>query len=122
MDETQPASESDAPVVGTTKDERTWGMLCHLAGFSGYVIPFGNILGPLIVWSMKKDEYPMVADQGKESMNFAISFWIYALITAITIVGPLVVIVFAVVMRIIACIRANDGEYYRYPLTIRFIK
>ena len=108
--------------MGTTKDERTWGMLCHLAGFAGYIFPFGNIIGPLIVWSMKKDEYPMVADQGKESMNFAISILVYVLITLITVVVPIAIAVFAIVMRIIACIRANDGEYYRYPLTIRFIK
>jgi uncharacterized Tic20 family protein len=110
------------------KDERMWGMLCHLSALSGFIIPFGNIVGPLIVYSMKKDEYAFVADQGKESLNFQISILIYLAISGIAVlllVGILLLMVVglaALILTVIASVRANDGEYYRYPLTIQFIK
>ena len=75
---------SDAPFsdkpAGGSSDERMWGMLCHLSTFAGYLVPFGNISGPLIVWLVKKDEYAFVDDQGKESLNFQISITIYSLV------------------------------------------
>lgn len=110
------------------KDERTWGMLCHLSALAGFVIPFGNIIGPLIVYSMKKDEYLFVADQGRESLNFQISIMIYLLIAFILLIillGILFIVViplFSFIFTIIASVRANDGEYYRYPFCIHFIK
>jgi len=60
-----------------------WGMFCHLSTLCGYVMPFGNILGPLVVWLIKKDEYPLVDDQGKEALNFQISITIWTVIAAI---------------------------------------
>jgi hypothetical protein len=123
---------SDAPFsdkpVGGSSDERMWGMLCHLSTFAGYLVPFGNILGPLIVWLVKKDEYAFVDDQGKEALNFQISITIYSLISGVLILAligiPLLiaVIIFSVVMTVIAAFKDNGGEYYRYPLTIRLVK
>lgn len=110
------------------KDERMWGMLCHLSALSGFVIPFGNIIGPLIVYSMKKDEYSFVADQGKESLNFQISVLIYLAISLVTIVlligimFLLLIPLISLILTVLASVRANDGEYYRYPFCIRFIK
>src|SRR4051794_6942117 len=46
---------------------RTWGMIAHLSALAGYVIPFGNVVGPLIVWQIKKTEIPFAADQAKEA-------------------------------------------------------
>ncbi|MCB2205653.1 DUF4870 domain-containing protein [bacterium] len=126
-------------------DERAWAMLAHLAVFSAGIIPFGHIFGPLIVWLIKRDQYPLVDDQGKESLNFQISMSIYTII--LTIVGVvlllsfaagdnessvlgaliaigvgLIVIAFGVlILVIIAAVRSYRGERYRYPLTIRFI-
>ena len=54
-------------------DEKAWAMLCHLSVFSSFLIPFGNILGPLIVWLIKHEEFALVDDQGKESLNSQIS-------------------------------------------------
>ncbi len=54
------------------KDARTWAMLCHIGAFAGYIIPFGHIIAPLVIWLIKKDESPFVDDQGKESLNFQI--------------------------------------------------
>ena len=52
------------------KDARNWGMTCHLSALSGYFIPLGNLLGPLIIWAIKKDEFTFVDQQGKEAINF----------------------------------------------------
>lgn len=115
------------PYAAESKDARMWGMLCHLAGFLGYLIPFGNIVGPLVIWLVKKEEFPYVDRQGREAVNFQITFSIYAAICfalAFIVIGiPLLFIggIFHVVFMIIAAVRANDGEYYRYPLTIRFM-
>lgn len=110
------------------KDERMWGMLCHLSALFGLIIPFGNLIGPLVVYSLKKDEYTFVADQGKESLNFQISILIYLMISGIAVlllVGIfflLFVPFIAIILTVLAGVRANDGEYYRYPFCIRFIK
>jgi uncharacterized Tic20 family protein len=110
------------------KDAKTWGMLCHLSALAGIIIPFGFILGPLVVWLVKKQEYPFVEDQGKEALNFQISMAIYlvgALLLCFVIIGLIILPVVAIadlVFTIIASIKASNGEPYRYPLTIRFIK
>ncbi len=110
------------------KDAKTWAMLCHIGAFAGYIIPFGHIIAPLVIWLIKKDESPFVDDQGKESLNFQISMSIYAIIAAlltlvvIGIVLLIAVVIFDVIMVIIAAVRANNGERYRYPLCMRFIK
>ncbi|OGB65487.1 MAG: orotate phosphoribosyltransferase [Caldithrix sp. RBG_13_44_9] len=111
-----------------SKDAKTFGMLCHLIAFAGFIIPLGNIIGPLVIWLLKKDEFEFVDDQGKESLNFQISVIIYAIISAILIIvilGIFLLIalgIFAIVMMIIGAVRANEGIRYRYPLSIRFIK
>jgi len=105
------------------------GMLCHLLALCGLVMPFGgNILGPLVLWLVKKDTMPFVDDQGKESLNFQISVAIYGVgaallsIIGIGIVLGVALAVFWLVMVIIATVAANKGERYRYPLTIRLLK
>ena len=110
------------------RNSRLYGMLCHLLALSLYIgVPFGNILGPLIMWLVKKDEYPFVDDQGKESLNFQISMMLYGVIAGVLVlivIGiPLLIAIaaFDLVMVIIASIKANEGVPYRYPLTIRFI-
>lgn len=110
-----------------TKDERTWAMLCHLSTLAGFVIPFGNIAGPLVIWLIKKDEFFLVDDQGKEALNFQISMTIYviaSIILMLLLIGiPLLVGLglFDLIVTVIAAIKANDGVKYRYPLSIRFV-
>ena len=110
-----------------TKDECTWGMLCHISTFAGCVFPFGNLLAPLIIWLIKKDELPFVDDQGKEALNFQISLIIYFFVSGllcIILIGiPILIglIIFDIWVTIIAAIKANEGFKYRYPLAIRFI-
>jgi uncharacterized Tic20 family protein len=126
--ENQPEpSETEKPQE-ITKDEKTWAMLAHISGFAGFVFPFGNIIGPLLIWILKKEDMPFVDDQGKEALNFQISITIYVLISIILVfvlIGiPVLIIIgiFAIIMIIIAAINSYDGKYYRYPLTIRVIK
>ncbi len=110
------------------QEERNWGMFCHLAALAGFIIPFGNVIGPLVLWLIKKDESQFVNDQGKESVNFQISFSIYAVIAAvliIVVIGIVLLIALGVgmlILVIVAAIKASNGEHYRYPMSIRFIK
>jgi uncharacterized protein len=121
---TQDIEAVDSP----DKDARLWGMLCHLLSFSGYLIPFGSVLGPLIIWLIKKDEIPFVNDQGKESLNFQLTMLIAVIVSAIlmfVVIGFLlfgVLIIYQIIVVIMASIKANEGVRYRYPYTIRFIK
>jgi len=117
------------PESPLSRDERLWAMFTHLSALSLFIgIPLGNILGPLILWLIKKEEYPFVRDQGKEALNFQISMLIYMDISgilALILIGiPLLItlVIVDVVYTIIAAINASDGNAYRYPLTIRFIQ
>lgn len=112
-----------------SRDQRHWAMLAHLSALIGYsVVPFGNVVAPLIVWLIKKDQSWFIDDQAKESLNFQISILIYILISiplAFLLIGFFlfaIIYVFAIVMVIVAAIKANNGVPYRYPLTLRFIK
>ena len=115
------------------KDARMWAMICHLAALAGIVVPvIGCIIGPLIIWQIKKEEFPFVDEQGKGAVNFQISMTLYLLISAILWIPlsffcigvfiPLAISIVDLVFLLIAAVKANDGEHYRYPLTIRFIK
>jgi hypothetical protein len=122
-------SNMQAPAgAAPSKDEKTWGMLCHLSAFAGFIVPFGGILGPLVVWLIKKNEMPFADDQGKESLNFQITIYIAALICIpliFVLIGiPLIILVglFWLIMTIVASIKANDGVHYRYPFALRLIK
>ena len=127
IDET-PVDETPVPEM-PDRDTRMWAMFCHLAGLALLIgIPAANILGPLIIWQIKKEQHPFIDAHGKESMNFQISMFIYGLVAGLLIfvcVGMVLlpaVIVADIIFVIIAGIKANDGQAYRYPLTIRFIK
>ncbi|MBC8469603.1 MAG: DUF4870 domain-containing protein [Planctomycetes bacterium] len=112
-----------------------WGMICHLAGLGGLIpiVPIiGSVIGPLVVWQIKKDEFGFVDEQGKEAVNFQISMLLYLLVSAILwiplsffcigAVIPVAISIVDLIFLLIAAVKANDGEHYRYPLTIRFIK
>ncbi len=109
------------------KEERTMGMLCHLLAFAGFVIPLGNIIGPLVVWLVKKEASKFVDFHGKESLNFQISMLIYCIIGAIltlVIVGIFILIALGILMIvtvIVASVKASEGKEYHYPLRIKFI-
>ncbi len=107
---------------------RNWAVLIHLSALLGFIIPFGNILAPLVIWLLKKEDSPFIDDQGKEAVNFQISMTIYAIISAILIVIIIgfvllgVIAIIEIIFIIIAAVNASNGVKYRYPLSIRFIK
>ncbi|HTD87366.1 MAG TPA: DUF4870 domain-containing protein [Candidatus Binatia bacterium] len=121
-------STGQIPPTTSAQASHTWEVLCHALGFAGFVFPFGNILGPLIVWLMKKSESPSVDAHGKEALNFQISMTIWVLLCAITwlilvgIVLTPVAVGTGVVLTVLGTVKASHGVLYRYPLTIRFIK
>jgi len=118
---------SDAPQV--SKDEQNWAMICHLSALAGYLIPFGNIAGPLIVWLIKRGEMPLVESNGKEALNFQITVLIAVAVCIplmfILIGIPLMIIIGlgALILTIMAAVKVSNGEFeYRYPLTLRLLK
>lgn len=137
-------SESIPPIQpinpAQVSSTRGWEVMCHLSSLVGMLgVPFGNILAPLVVWLIKRDESLGVDAHGKESLNFNISWTIYWLVAGaivgllcIVIIGlallPLLIVggiigwIAMVVLTIIASVKASNGQIYRYPLTIRFLK
>ena len=137
--EVPPAPEAapDPVAQSSGMSANTWAMLTHLAGLTGYIFPVaGNILGPLIVWIIKKDEIPEVDRHGKAALNFQISFLIWITVaTAVAFALTFVLIGFVllplvgtagvivmILFPILAGMRANEGGWYEYPWTIQFLK
>ena len=125
MNIAEPATE---PTGLPTQDERTWGMVAHLAALGFFVLPFGNIIGPLIVWLVKRDHSAFVAMHAKEALNFNITVLIGALVCcvlfafSIGILFGAVLGVFWLILTIIAALKANEGLAYRYPFSVRLVK
>lgn len=130
---------SELPVGTPNKEERQWGMFAHLSAILGGLVTsavggWGSFLGPLIIWMMKKDESAFISDQAKEALNFNITVGIVMLACVILgfvtlgvgflLLAPIMMIVGlgALVLIIIASMKANDGIAYRYPFTLRLIK
>ncbi len=124
---------------------RTWSMLCHLSALAILFIPFGNILGPILVWQIKKKEYPEIDAHAKECINFQITLVIITIIFSIFLAGsigygiliqsPVTMIgsgiglalllafiqFFGLLLVVIAGIKAYNGEQYSYP-GFKFLK
>ncbi|MEH6567343.1 MAG: DUF4870 domain-containing protein [Halopseudomonas sp.] len=124
-----PDPQSPPPPGTPSPQARQWALIAHLSGFLACVLPgIGQLIGPLIVWQLKKDEDPFIDDQGKEALNFQITV---SLLMLLSFVLMLVVIGFflmglvaigAIVLMIIAAIKSNEGIAYRYPFCWRVIK
>jgi hypothetical protein len=110
-------------------------MLCHLSALAGYAIPFGNVLGPLLVWQIKKHEFPSVEEHGKAALNFQLTVLIALFVGIIATVLlsfvcigflliPVVVLIglAGLVFAVVAGIKANNGEPYRYPWSLTLVK
>jgi uncharacterized protein len=126
----------DATVQRT---DRTWDVLCHLSALAVLLgVPFGNIIGPLVVWLIKRGDSPSVDAHGKEALNFQISLTLYLIVAAAITVALMIVLIgflllpllvaaaivvpfLDLIFVIIASIKAGNGEVYRYPFTLRFI-
>ena len=110
------------------QDSYNKAMWIHLSGFSGYLVPFGNVIAPAILWVLWKEEDAFIDDQGREAVNFQLSILVYFMISIllfIIFIGIILMIgvgVFHVAMTVIAAIRSSQGISFRYPIIIRFIK
>ena len=142
-----------------TNKENTNAFLIHISAFAGFMFPFGNIVTPLIAWQTLKDRSVYLDEQGKEAVNFNLSYTLYVFIISIIFIpfafgsmfrnsrhfndfnhisfdfdfpnlfgflgiGSLagIVYVIGIALVIIAALKANKGENYKYPFTIKFIK
>jgi len=121
-----------------TQNDKNYSSIIHLSGFSGCFIPFGNIIVPLVLWLVKKNESIFIDAHGKSSVNFQLSLMFYGFLLAILlipiaiftlglgivaiIIGIIPAFILYVVLIISASINASNGEYYDYPFTIQFIK
>jgi len=139
-------------------NQNTNAFLIHISAFAGFVFPFGQIITPLIAWQTLKDRSTFLDEQGKEAINFNLSYTLYAFILSIALIplffrsfftnfnsfnnfqlnldlstnnlfsimglGSISVILYLVVISliIIAALKAKEGESYKYPFTIKFIK
>lgn len=114
----------DKPLFGIT--QKTFLMIMHLSQLAIFLAPLVGIIIPIVLWALQKDNNPLVDKQGKDIINYNLSFLIYAAICAISIVGiPLLVVVAIVYLVFVvkAAIDSNSGKpYVSYPLTIKFIK
>ena len=124
----EPPQKEEAGAM-SQKDERTWATFCHVAAFAGLIVWYcGNIIGPLVVWLVKRQESAFVDENGKEAVNFQISMTIYYIVATVLILALIgfvilpALFVFNIVCTIMAAVKANDGKEFRYPLCIRFIK
>ena len=138
--------------------QNTNAFLIHISAFAGFVFPFGQIITPLIAWQTLKDRSTFLDEQGKEAINFNLSYTLYAFILSIALIplffrsfftnfnsfdnfqlnldlstnnlfnimglGAISVILYLVGISliIIAALKAKEGESYKYPFTIKFIK
>jgi uncharacterized Tic20 family protein len=122
----------DSTWVGPSKEEREtrrWALFLHLSVLAGYALPIAGIAVPIAIWQLMKDSLPKIDSHGKNAINWVISFVIYVVVGIILIpafgLGILVlsvVGVLAVVFPIIAAIKANNGEVWKYPLSISILK
>ncbi|WP_243854706.1 DUF4870 domain-containing protein [Flavobacterium sp. 270] len=158
--------ETTTPLIMEKTSEKNTATFTHLSTLSQYIIPFGNYIFPILIWTSYKDKSEFVNHHGKQTLNFQLSLLLYTLVlaliaipifitvvlqnipmeavfndenfiirnfnfqgniglisvgvTAVLLFGLLKVVEFFLV--IYASIKASNGEYYKYPMTIPFIK
>jgi len=123
--------QNDESQENSFKDKATrtreWAMYIHFSLLAGYLIPGAGFILPIVLWQIKKDELPGVDTHGRIATNWIISHLIYAVASLFMIlifIGiPMLVVlgVVAVVFPIVGGIKANNGEVWKYPCSIRFL-
>jgi len=117
-----------APASVASSNVRTWCVLCHASALLGLFFHFpGHIVGPLVVWLLKRGDSREIDAHGKEALNFQLSMLIYeavAVVLCIILIGiPILFLLWVLnsVFVIVASLKASEDKLYRYPLTIRFL-
>ena len=111
--------------IAIAPEDRTLAALTHLSGLSGYIVPLGGIIVPILIWMTKKDS-PVIASIAKQAILLNVSVFLMlcagavlfftVILIPVVVIGALVLAFGAVALPIIGAIRANDGRYYRYPV------
>jgi uncharacterized protein len=110
------------------KESKQMGMFLHLSQLLNLLIPIAGIIAPIVLWQMKKDEIAGLDAHGKMIVNWMISCLIYSVISfvlafvLIGFVGFFAIAVMGLIFPIIGGVKANNGELWEYPLTIKFLK
>jgi len=105
-----------------------WAMFAHLSALIGFIIPFGNIIGPLVIWLTKGKETEFVGTEAKEALNFQITMllaFVVAWVLVFVLIGFLLMALLAIadlILVIVAAISASKGQAYRYPFALRLVK
>jgi uncharacterized Tic20 family protein len=111
----------EAIVSAPSQDDRNFSMLAHLLGI------FTGFLGSLIIWLIKKDDSPYVAQEAKEALNFQITLLIGYLVSGVLVIiliGFLMLFalhIVNIIFSIIAAVAASKGQPYRYPFALRLV-
>jgi len=117
----------EAPAAGQ-REVRQWAMFLHLSLLAGYLVPLAGLVAPIVIWQLKKAEMPELDVHGKIVVNWLISYVSYgiaSLFLACVLIGiPLLAAlgIVGIVFPIVGGIKANNGEVWQYPLSIRFLK
>ena len=107
--------------------ERTWSILVHLSALCAFVVPFGHLLGPLVIWLIMRGDMPVVDRNGKESLNFQLTMTIIGLLCMPLLfigIGALALVVVGILdiaLVIMASVKASENVEYKYPLSWRLI-
>jgi uncharacterized Tic20 family protein len=119
----------DTLISGDTESQtRQWGMILHLSMLANLLVPVAGIIAPILIWQLKKNDLPGLDEHGKNAVNWILSGLIYGVIGAITIpivIGFFILIILGVLsiaFPIVAGIKANNGEAWKYPGAIGFFK
>lgn len=116
------------PTSLQTTEQKQTGMFLHLSQLLNFVVPFGGVVAPILIWQFKKDEVPALDAHGKMVVNWIISAAIYGAVSAVLcfvligFLGLAALFIMGIAFPIIGAIKANNGEYWEYPLTIKFLK
>ncbi len=110
------------------KEARKWAMICHLSALVGLLgNGIGFLIGPLVMWLIKREDDPLIEEQGKEAVNFQLTMFLAIFVSALLVfvlIGIPLLIMFGLMMvifPIIAGVKTSNGEHYRYPISIRFL-
>lgn len=105
-------------------DERIFSLLCHLIA----LVPYLGIIGPLLIWLLRKDVYAEVNRQGRDSINFQLSIWIYSLAAGLLVfmgIGALIITLIGIlnlIVVVVASIKSYNGERFEYPLSLKILQ
>lgn len=118
--------ESTSTSPGAEKELRQWATILHLSLLAGLVIPLGGLVVPVVIYFVKKDDVPGLEPHWHVVVNWLLSAIIYAVVCVvlmIVLIGFILIWalgLLALIFPIIGAIKANDGEVWSYPLSIRF--